>query len=134
MALQYGKAHSRLTETLDNAFLVVILSTASLGPAHQSLEHDFLGARKEQDKRRFAGLPKWVRARVRVDRPSKPLNKRLGTHGSVEFDGLVHLSGEPVDQESSLAIFPTDRLGRVVDRIPHGVLKELETRKVGRQS
>jgi hypothetical protein len=50
---------------------------------------------------------------------------RVETHRSVKLDGLVHLPRETIDQEPSLSILPPDRLGRVVDRLPHGVLQEL---------
>lgn len=66
------KGRGELTEPLDNALLVIILSPTRLTPLLKPLEHDLLRSREEQHSSRR-------------------------TDGLVELDGLIHLAREAVD-------------------------------------
>lgn len=53
---------------------------------------------------------------------------RDATHRLVEFDGLVHLSRETINQEPAPTIFPPlSTLGWVLECFPHGIFQELQS-------
>lgn len=109
-----------LTESLLDALLVVILAAACLAALEETLEHLFLGCGEEQDHGRLADLVMPDMLEYKVTTMSQ------ATHVLIKLDCLVHLAGEPIDEEATLAVLPTLALVLLCESSTHGILEELD--------
>lgn len=109
-----------LTETFLDTFHVVIFPATRLTSFQKTLQHNLLRSCKEENKGRLAHLYRGVPPSAFITRP------RLGTYVFVEFQRLVHLAGESVNQETALVVLPTFAFVFRLEHGAHGVLEQLD--------
>lgn len=117
-SVQQGRRQG-LTESLLDALLVVILAAACLAALEETLKHLFLGCGEEQDHGRLADL-------VMPDMLTYNVTMSQATYVLIKLDCLVHLAGEPIDEEATLAVLPTLALVLLCESSTHGILEELD--------
>ena len=107
-----------LTESFLDTLLVVILSATGLTSLQKSLQHDFLGRGIKQDQGGQANLSEVSKTTIE--------HVRGRTYILIKLESLVHLTREPVYEETTLFIGPTFARSTLLEGSFHRILQELD--------